>query len=146
MSASLRLSTIFKLSSPVFALVLWMGCNAQGPCEKHYDTRAEQQACVVGAEVEGYDLVQRGGASLSSSELGRSCSERCGTRYNDSHIPVSDDPSYFEATAEMTRMMAACREACRVAVSYARSAAANPYADQGCDEFRGPGGGTRCLR
>lgn len=145
MSPRLKASSLVKVFSPVFALMLWAGCQAQGPCEKHYDTRAEQQACVVGAEVEGYDLAQRGGISLSSSELSRQCSERCGVRYNDSRIPVSSDASYFEATAEMTRMMAACRDACRVAVDYVRVARQAGSADTGCEQIRGPGGTVRCL-
>lgn len=145
MSASVKPSTFARLCSSALALVVWVGCNAQGPCEKHYDTRAEQQACVVGAEVEGFDLAHHGGTALSETPLGRACSERCGSRYNDSRIPVSDDPSYFEATAEMTRMMAACREACRVAVGYFRAAQSSASSDVGCEQVRGPGGITRCY-
>jgi len=130
--------------SSAFVLLALAACNAKGPCESHYDTPAEQQACIVGAEVEGYQVNRSRGGSMASAEIGRVCSDRCGTRYNDSRIQPSSDASYFEAVAEMTRMLAACRDACRVAVQYEIDLVNSPAADPGCLEYRGPGGSGGC--
>jgi hypothetical protein len=126
----------------VLSLLVLGACNAQGPCERHYESRAEQQACMVGAEVEAEDVLRAGGASSSQSETTRACADQCGARYNDSRIPSGSDSAYFEAVAEMTRMLAACRDACRVRVKYEHDSV-NRKEVPGC-EMIGVGGTTRC--